>query len=73
MGCSLAIPHSLRSPPTDRLETSKCKAVAGTAARTAANKATPLTFFKSRRLPGKSALRLFSSVEKQTRDVASHL
>ncbi len=50
----------------------KCKAVVETVARTAANKATALTFLKRRRLPWKSALPLFSSAGKQTRDVASH-
>ncbi len=42
------------------------------AARTAADKATPLTFLKRRRLPRYSALPLFSSVGKQTKDTANH-
>ncbi len=69
---SLAIPDSWGSPPTDRLGTSKCKAVAGTVARTAANKAMALTFLKRRHLPRNSALSLFSSVGKQTRVIANH-
>lgn len=35
-----------RSPPIDRLVASQCKAVAKTAARTAANKAMPLFFYE---------------------------
>ncbi len=65
---SLAIPKNWRSLPTDCLRTSKCKAVAGTVT----NKATPLAFFKRRRLPRNSALPLFSSVGEQTSDIASH-
>ncbi len=49
------------------LGTSKFKAVAGKTARTAPNKATPLTFLKKRRL-----LHLFSSIGTQTSDIASH-
>ncbi len=66
------IPNKQRSLPTDHLGTSKCKAVAGTAVRTTANKAAPITFLKRRRLPGNSALRLFSSVGKLIRDIANH-
>ncbi len=69
---SLAIPDNWRSPHTNRLGTSKCKAVAGIVVRTAANKATPLTFLKRRCLPGNSALWFFFSVGKQTSNIASH-
>ncbi len=58
--------------PANHLGASKCKAVAETAARTSANKATPLTFLKRRRLSGNSALLLFSSVGKQTKDTVRH-
>ncbi len=64
--------QTIRSPPIDRLVTSKCKAVAGAAARTAANKATPLTFLKRRHRLEIVRSPLFSSTGKQTRNIANH-